>query len=316
MFTKFYLSLNCNRLEEFYHLILMILSDTTITQLKKINKALSIKEIMEVYLPLSYLIHFYINSNEKSQDIIQKPFNSPKQKIPYIISITGGVSSGKSTIARILQILLNHYLKYRYVELISTDGFLYPNSALRDRGLIKKKGFPLSYDIYHLIKFVSDIKSGFSPVIAPLYSHLVSDVIPIKKKIVQKPDVLILEGLNVLQSGINYPYFDNTICTSNFIDFSIYIDASHDLLQSWYLNRFLGFRKSALTNQKSYFYYYSQLSRKEAMRIANTIWYQVNYRNLIENILPMRDNSTLIITKSLNHLIKSYQIKNNYYNLK
>ncbi|VFP82024.1 type I pantothenate kinase [Candidatus Erwinia haradaeae] len=308
MFTKSYLSFNYNQLEKFYHLILMILSDTTITQLKKINKAISIKEVMEVYLPLSDLINLYITSNEYSQGIIQTPFNIPQQKIPYIISITGSVSSGKSTIARILQILLNNYLKYRYVELISTDGFLYPNSVLRDRGLIKKKGFPLSYDIYHLIKFVSDIKFGFSPVKVPLYSHLISDITPIKKKIVQKPDILILEGLNVLQRGISDPSFDNMTSTSNFIDFSIYIDASHDLLQSWYLTRFLGFRKSALKNQQSYFYYYSQLSKKEALHIANTIWNQINYRNLIENILPTRENSTLIITKSLNHLIKSYQI--------
>ncbi|VFP88163.1 type I pantothenate kinase [Candidatus Erwinia haradaeae] len=294
----------------------MKLSEETITQLKKINQDISIPEVIEVYLPLSRLISFYISLQRQSQNVSEDNFDIHKQTIPYVISITGSVASGKSTMARIFQILLNGYLKYKYVELISTDGFLYPNSVLNDRGLITKKGFPLSYDVYRLVQFVLDLKSDFSPIIAPLYSHLISDVIPSKKQIVQKPDILILEGLNVLQRGMNNEHISHMVSVSDFIDFSIYIDASHDLLQSWYISRFLRLRQRSFTNQQSYFYYYSQLSTLESMEIARKIWYTVNYRNLIDNILPTRKYATLVITKSVNHFVQSFQMKRNELNNK
>ena len=233
------------------------------------------------------------------------------QRIPYIISIAGSVAVGKSTTARVLQALLSRWPEHRRVELITTDGFLHPNQVLKERGLMKKKGFPESYDMHRLVKFVSDLKSGVPNVTAPVYSHLIYDVIPDGDKTVVQPDILILEGLNVLQSGMDYPHDPHHVFVSDFVDFSIYVDAPEDLLQTWYINRFLKFREGAFTDPDSYFHNYAKLTKEEAIKTAMTLWKEINWLNLKQNILPTRERASLILTKSANHAVERSDYANN-----
>ena len=287
----------------------MTLSEEEIAQLKGINEDLSLEEVAEIYLPLSRLLNFYISSNVRRQAVLEQFLGTNGQKIPYIISIAGSVAVGKSTTARVLQALLSRWPEHRKVELITTDGFLHPNAVLKERGLMKKKGFPQSYDMHRLVNFVSDLKSGASQVTAPVYSHLIYDVIPDGDKVIQQPDILILEGLNVLQSGMDYPHDPHHVFVSDFVDFSIYVDAEEDLLQSWYINRFLKFRQGAFTDPDSYFHHYAQLSETEAVEIAGNLWREINWLNLQENILPTRERASLIMTKSGNHAVDRVRLR-------
>lgn len=287
----------------------MTLTEEEITQLKGINEDLSLEEVAEIYLPLSRLLNFYINSNLRRQAVLEQFLGTNGQKIPYIISVAGSVAVGKSTTARVLQALLSRWPEHRKVELITTDGFLHPNAVLKERGLMKKKGFPQSYDMHRLVKFVSDLKSGAKQVTAPVYSHLIYDVIPDGDKVVQQPDILILEGLNVLQSGMDYPHDPHRVFVSDFVDFSIYVDAPDDLLQSWYINRFLKFRQGAFSDPDSYFHNYAKLSEQEAIQIATDLWKEINWLNLQKNILPTRERASLIMTKSANHEVERVRLR-------
>lgn len=216
---------------------------------------------------------------------------------------------GKSTTARLLQALLSSWPEHRSVELITTDGFLHPNKVLNERGLMKKKGFPQSYDMRSMVKFVSEVKSGAKHVTAPVYSHLIYDVVPDGNKVIEQPDILILEGLNVLQSGMDYPHDPHRVFVSDFVDFSIYVDAPETLLQNWYINRFLKFRQGAFSNPDSYFHNYSKLPEPEAVNIATQLWNEINGLNLQQNILPTRERASLIMTKSANHAVKSVRLR-------
>ncbi|MGK3374063.1 type I pantothenate kinase, partial [Citrobacter youngae] len=238
------------------------------------------------------------------QAVLEQFLGTNGERIPYIISIAGSVAVGKSTTARVLQALLSRWPEHRKVELITTDGFLHPNQVLKERGLMKKKGFPQSYDMHRLVKFVSDLKSGVPNVTAPVYSHLIYDVIPDGDKTVAQPDILILEGLNVLQSGTDYPHDPHHVFVSDFVDFSIYVDAPEELLQTWYINRFLKFREGAFTNPDSYFHNYAKLSEDEAINTATSLWKEINWLNLKQNILPTRERASLIMTKSANHAVE------------
>ncbi|KFC78104.1 pantothenate kinase [Ewingella americana ATCC 33852] len=208
-----------------------------------------------------------------------------------------------------LQALLSRWPEHRTVELITTDGFLYPNKTLQERGIMKKKGFPQSYDMHQLVNFVSEVKSGAKRVTAPVYSHLIYDVIPDGNKVIEQPDILILEGLNVLQSGMDYPHDPHHVFVSDFVDFSIYVDAPADLLQSWYINRFLKFRQGAFADPDSYFHHYAKLPEEEAVNIATQLWNEINGLNLKENILPTRERASLIMTKSANHAVESVRLR-------
>ena len=287
----------------------MTLSEDELARLKGINEDLSLQEVAEIYLPLSRLLNFYISSNLGRQAVLDKFLGTEGQKIPYIISIAGSVAVGKSTTARVLQALLSRWPEHRRVELITTDGFLYPNATLKERDLMKKKGFPLSYDMRRLVKFVSDLKSGATQVTAPVYSHLIYDVIPDGDKVVQQPDILILEGLNVLQSGMDYPHDPHHVFVSDFVDFSIYVDAPEELLEHWYINRFLKFRQGAFSNPDSYFHHYAQLPEEEAIHTARQLWKEINHLNLKENILPTRERASLIMTKSTNHAVDLLRLR-------
>ncbi|MBJ3816385.1 type I pantothenate kinase [Shimwellia pseudoproteus] len=287
----------------------MTLTEGEIARLKGINEDLSLDEVAEIYLPLSRLLNFYISSNLRRQAVLEQFLGTNGQRIPYVISIAGSVAVGKSTTARVLQALLSRWPEHRRVELITTDGFLHPNEVLKERGLMKKKGFPLSYDMHRLVKFVSDIKSGAPVATAPVYSHLIYDVIPDGDKTVSQPDILILEGLNVLQSGMDYPHDPHHVFVSDFVDFSIYVDAPESLLETWYINRFLKFREGAFADPDSYFHNYAKLSEEEAVAIATQLWKEINGRNLVENILPTRERASLILSKSTNHAIESVRLR-------
>ncbi|HFI5337224.1 TPA: type I pantothenate kinase [Serratia liquefaciens] len=287
----------------------LTLSEEEIVKLKGINEDLSLEEVAQIYLPLSRLLNFYISSNLRRQAVLEQFLGTDGQKIPYVIGIAGSVAVGKSTTARLLQALLSSWPEHRSVELITTDGFLHPNKVLNERGLMKKKGFPQSYDMHSLVKFVSEVKSGAKRVTAPVYSHLIYDVVPEGNKVIEQPDILILEGLNVLQSGMDYPHDPHRVFVSDFVDFSIYVDAPEVLLQSWYINRFLKFRQGAFSNPDSYFHNYSKLPEPEAVNIATQLWNEINGLNLQENILPTRERASLIMTKSANHAVESVRLR-------
>ena len=286
----------------------MTLTPEELTSLQGINEDLSMDEVSEIYLPLSRLLNYYISNSFSRQAVLSK-FLGKSQKIPYIIGIAGSVAVGKSTTARVLQALLTRWPEHRKVALVTTDGFLYPNHYLEERGIMNKKGFPQSYDIKKLLNFVADVKSGQAEVKAPVYSHLVYDIVEDEHIVVDSPDILILEGLNVLQGSINYSQASNRVFISDYVDFSIYVDAQIPLLHDWYVNRFLKFRAGAFSDPNSYFNHYSKLPEEEAMNIANRLWRDINELNLIENILPTRERASLILTKGEDHKVDCVQLR-------
>ena len=286
----------------------MTLTPGELVSLQGINEDLSMDEVSEIYLPLSRLLNFYISNSFSRQAVLSK-FLGKSQKIPYIIGIAGSVAVGKSTTARVLQALLTRWPEHRKVALVTTDGFLYPNKCLEERGIMNKKGFPQSYNLKKLINFVADIKSGQAEVKAPVYSHLVYDIVENEEIVIDSPDILILEGLNVLQGAINYTQAHNRVFVSDYVDFSIYVDADLSLLHQWYVNRFLKFRAGAFSDPNSYFKHYSKLPEQEAINIANRLWRDINELNLVENILPTRERASLILTKGEDHKVDYVQLR-------
>ena len=289
----------------------MTLTEREIHQLKGINEELSIDEVRDIYLPLSRLLNYYVNSTKSRQAIMMNFLNEELQKIPFIIGVAGSVSVGKSTSARVLQALLSRWKENKQVALITTDGFLYPNAVLEEKNLMSKKGFPESYDTQKLLRFVRDIKSGKMEVKAPKYSHLSYDIVPDEQIVISPPpDILILEGLNVLQNRLDYPQQNKpTIFVSDFLDFSIYVDAEENYLEEWFLNRFMKFRETAFNDLESYFYPVSELPEQEAKGLALNVWKDINSKNLHKNILPTRERAHLILHKGENHLVDYVKLR-------
>ncbi|WP_243389225.1 type I pantothenate kinase [Conservatibacter flavescens] len=282
------------------------LTEQDLKPLLSFNEELSLDEVSTIYLPLARLLNYYIDENLRRQTVLHRFLGVQKPKVPYIISIAGSVAVGKSTSARILQSLLAQWPHTRKVDLITTDGFLYPLATLKERNILHKKGFPISYDTPQLIQFMADLKSGKPQLQVPIYSHLTYDILPNQFNIIDQPDIFILEGLNVLQTGNNHP---NQIFVSDFVDFSIYVDAEEPLLKEWYIRRFLKFRKGAFTDPNSYFKHYAELSEQEAIETASHIWDSINGLNLHENILPTRERANLILTKGKDHSVEQVKLR-------
>src|SRR6266699_2232013 len=282
----------------------MTLKPAEVARLRSMHDRLDMSEVEEIYLPLSRLLSFYVAATQMLFRAQQGFLGTEDTKMPYIIGVAGSVAVGKSTTARVLQALLARWPNVPKVDLITTDGFLYPNAILAREGLMEKKGFPESYDLQALLRFLSDIKAGRRPVRAPVYSHLIYDVIPNQWIEIDRPDILIVEGLNVLQAGRLAKDGKAIPFVSDFFDFSVYLDADEDVLMQWYVQRFLALRETAFRDPKSYFHRYSKLSDEEATATATSIWTRINLVNLHENILPTRQRADLILRKGASHYIE------------
>ena len=301
-----FLTFNRHQWAELRKSVPLKLTEQDLKPLLGFNEELSLDEVSTIYLPLARLINYYIEENLRRQAVLNRFLGGRNPTVPYIISIAGSVAVGKSTSARILQSLLSNWPNTRQVDLITTDGFLYPLEKLKKDNLLQKKGFPVSYDTAKLIQFLADVKSGKSGVTAPIYSHLTYDIIPNRFDIVNQPDILILEGLNVLQTGSRKT---GQVFVSDFVDFSIYVDADESLLKEWYIRRCLKLRQSAFTDPNSYFKHYAQLSEQESIQTATDIWNNINGLNLRENILPTRERANLILTKGANHVVEWVKLR-------
>src|SRR5246127_2289747 len=287
----------------------MTLTPEEVTRVRSLHDRLDIQEVEEIYLPLSRLLSLYVAATQRLFRAQQDFLGTKDSKMPYIIGVGGSVAVGKSTTARVLQALLARWPNVPKVDLVTTDGFLLPNAVLEREGLMEKKGFPESYDLQALLPFLSDIKAGRRPVRAPVYSHLIYDVIPNQWIEIDRPDILIVEGLNVLQTG-RFPKVGKAIpFVSDFFDFSVYLDADEDVLLSWYVTRFLTLRGTAFADPRSYFHRYARLSDREASDTATDIWNRINLVNLHENILPTRPRADLILKKSESHRVEEVALR-------
>jgi type I pantothenate kinase len=261
-----------------------------------------------VYLPLSRLLNLHVIAAQALYAVTGAFLGTPSPKAPYIVAIAGSVAVGKSTTARILQAVLRQWPDHPRVDLVTTDGFLFPNAVLEQRGLMSRKGFPESYDRKRLVTFVSDIKAGKSEVSAPVYSHVAYDIVPGAVTTIHRPQIVIIEGLNVLQNTTSRGGSASTL-VSDYIDFSIYVDAREQDIQDWYVERFLLLRASVFQSATSYFHRYASLSENEARATAVRIWQEINAVNLRENVLPTRERANLILSKRGDHAVGSVSLR-------
>ncbi len=287
----------------------MTLTREDVARLRTLSDPISLEEAEEVYLPLTRLLSFYVEAIQGLHNVSARFLETPDHKVPFIIGVAGSVAVGKSTTARILQALLQRWPASPKVDLITTDGFLHPNAVLAERGIMERKGFPESYDRGRFVAFLADIKSGKANVKAPVYSHLVYDVVPGGEVVVDRPDILIVEGLNILQPGELPRNGKPIVFASDFLDFSIYIDADTDELEGWYLERFFRLRETAFQDPTSYFRRIAEMSEDEAAKFGRMIWRTINLPNLIENVLPTRGRADLVLKKGRDHLIEEVQLR-------
>ncbi len=280
-----------------------------LSRLRGLDHPLDLAEVQEVYLPLSRLLTFYCEAVEQLHGVTSDFLMERRERTPFIIGVAGSVAVGKSTTSRILRELLSRWPSTPNVELITTDGFLLPNAELRRRGLMHRKGFPESYDRRALLRFLAEVKGGRPEVSAPVYSHLSYDIVPGERVLVRQPDVLIVEGLNVLGAPPVRPMGGTGLAVSDFFDFSVYVDARVSHIERWYVDRFLKLRATAFANPDSYFHRYAALSDDEAVATALTIWETINGPNLVENILPTRQRATLVIVKGEDHSVQKVRLR-------
>ncbi len=281
------------------------LTEQEISQIRGLGDFLDLKEVSDVYLPLSRLLNLYVTEAQRLHSVTSEFLGERAKRTPFIIGVAGSVAVGKSTVARLLKEMLSRWPSTPRVELVTTDGFLYPNAELERRNLMHRKGFPESYDRLALLKFVADIKSGVERVSAPVYSHLSYDIVEGAEVVVESPDVVIVEGLNVLQP----PVMGQEVALSDYFDFKIYVDADVESVTSWFIGRFEQLREGAFTNPKSYFHRYAEMPFEQALARANEIWRTINLPNLIENIQPTRSRATLVLQKGSDHVVQSVLLR-------
>ena len=281
------------------------LSEAEISQIRGLGDFLDLKEVTDVYLPLSRLLNLYVTEAQKLHSVESEFLGERAKRTPFIIGVAGSVAVGKSTVARLLKEMLSRWPSTPRVELVTTDGFLHPNAELERRNIMHRKGFPESYDRLALLNFVADIKSGVERVSAPVYSHLSYDIVPGAEVVIESPDVVIIEGLNVLQP----PAMGQEVALSDYFDFKIYVDAEVENVAKWFLGRFEQLRAGAFTNPKSYFHRYAEMPFEKALDRANEIWRTINLPNLIENIQPTRSRATLVLQKGSEHAVESVLLR-------
>jgi type I pantothenate kinase len=288
----------------------LTLSEDDLDQLRGINERIDLDEVSAVYLPLSRLLNLYVAASQGLHRVTDTFLGSPAAKVPYVIAVAGSVAVGKSTTARILQALLRRWPDHPQVDLVTTDGFLHPNRVLTERGLMDRKGFPESYDVRRLLRFLTDVKAGRPEVRAPVYSHLTYDIVPGEEQVVRQPDIVILEGLSVLETGDGHGgrRIPATF-VSDFFDFSIYVDADETDIEQWYVERFLTLRETAFQDEQSFFRHFAGLSEREAVETASSIWATINGVNLREHILPTRERAQLVLEKGADHTVKAVRLR-------
>ncbi len=280
------------------------LSQEELDRMRGITERISLQEVADIYLPLARLLNLHVAAAQALHRVTGTFLGNPSGKVPYVIGVAGSVAVGKSTTARILQALLSRWPNHPRVDLITTDGFLFPNRVLEARGIMHRKGFPESYDLRRLLRFCAELKSGRPSLTAPVYSHLRYDLLADEEQIVDRPDIVIIEGLNVLQSGAAAPLF-----VSDFFDFSIYVDAALEQLREWYVQRFLHLRETVFQDPDSYFHRFTESSEEEAVATALRIWRETNEVNLRENIEPTRERATLVLEKGANHAVQRVRLR-------
>jgi len=282
----------------------LTLSVEDLEELRSAEEYVSMQEVVDVYLPLSRLLNLYVAAAQQLFRVTDTFLGSPAARVPYVIGIGGSVAGGKSTTSRVLRALLARWPDHPRVDLVTTDGFLFSNAVLQERGIMHRKGFPESYDVRAIVRFLADVKSGADEVSAPVYSHLVYDIVPGERLVVRRPDILIVEGLNVLQTGAPAADRAPRLFVSDFFDFSIYIHAAEAHLEEWFLERFRRLRQTAFRDPTSYFHAYASLPEDEAVSFGRNIWATINAVNLRENIEPTRDRARLILDKGRDHRVE------------
>ncbi len=287
----------------------LTLEEADLERLRGINESLSLQEVEDAYLPLSRLLNLYVAASQELYRVTDVFLGRPASKVPYVIGIGGSVAVGKSTTARVLRELLARWPNHPRVDLVTTDGFLFPNAVLETRGLMTRKGFPESYDTRLLVHFLGDIKAGRPEVKAPVYSHQVYDIVPGEHQTVREPDIVIIEGLNVLQSGGTAAGKRPQVFVSDFFDFSIYVDADESDIRHWYVERFLKLRETVFRDPASYFHKYAALSVEEAKAEAIRIWETINGPNLRQNIEPTRERAHLLLGKGPGHVVSEIKLR-------
>jgi type I pantothenate kinase len=286
----------------------LTLTDADLERIRGLAERLSLLEVEEIYLPLSRLLNLYVAAVQGLFRATSTFLGHGEDKVPFLIGLGGSVAVGKSTAARALRELLARWPHHPRVDIVTTDGFLHPTAVLEKRGLMRRKGFPQSYDVRALLGFVRDLKAGKDRVTSPVYSHLAYDVVPGAETVIERPDIVIVEGLNVLQTG---PAVDGQprVFVSDFFDFTIYVDAEIEHVRRWYVERFLALRHTAFKDPSSYFHRYASLSDEDAADTACRIWAEINEPNLRQNILPTRERADLILRKGRDHAVEEVSLR-------